>query len=256
MKPYLPIVPGSVSRRTIKDMIGGEIESLIASGVLRVGDQLPSERDLAALLNVSRETVRRSIQNLEERGVVTVSRGTRTRVNDVRLEKPSVGMLNASSITGYSIDDVFGARIAIERSVILDVAMRADGRFISRLDVILDAQKNYFNDPIQYFICDRSFHVTIYRHCSNRLMSDMAVDLYTYMLESRRNIIDYSRAKRGYGDHLVIVDAIRAGEPEKAAQALELHVNRQYETSRMLHEGAQAGTNQNSVGGVHTNKAG
>lgn len=234
MKPYLPIVPGNVSRRTIKDMIGDEIESLIASGVLRVGDQLPSERDLATLLNVSRETVRRSIQLLEKRGVVTISRGTRTRVNDVRLEKPNIGMLNSSSITGYTIDDVFGARIEIERAVIADAAARADADFIRRLEVILDAQKDCLNDTTRYFICDRSFHVTIYRHCNNRLMSDLAVDLYTYMLESRRNITDYARTKRGYEDHLSIMDAIKAGDASKAADVLEFHINRQYKTSRML----------------------
>lgn len=236
MKSYLPIVPGSVSRRTMKGMIGDEIESLIASGVLRLGDKLPSERDLATLLNVSRETVRRSIQLLAERGVVTISRGTRARVNDVNLEKPTIGMMNASSITGYSIDDVFGARIQIERAVIVDATEKADSNFINKLENILDAQNKCLDDPVQYFICDRSFHVTIYRCCSNRLMSDMAVDLYTYMLEKRRNIVDYVRAKRGYEDHLVILGAIRAGNSEKAAQTLQFHIDRQYRTSQMLLE--------------------
>lgn len=234
MKPYLPITPGNISRRTIKDMIGDEIESLIASGVLRVGDQLPSERDLATLLNVSRETVRRSIQLLEKRGVVTIARGTRTRVNDVRIEKPNIGMLSSSSITGYTIDDVFGARIDIERAVIANATKRADADFIGKLDIILEAQKNCLNDTTRFYICDRSFHVTIYRQCSNRLMSDLAVDLYTYMLESRRNITDYPRTKRGYEDHLAIVEAIKAGDAGKAADILEFHINRQFKTTRML----------------------
>lgn len=232
MKPHLPIVPGSVSRRTIKDMIGDEIETLIASGVLRVGDQLPSERDLAELLNVSRETVRRALQLLEERGIVTISRGTRAKVKDVKVEQPTVGTMSASSISGYSIEDVFAARMTIESAVVADATARADKNLIARLEVILEAQKNALDDPIQFFVCDRSFHLTIYRHCSNRLMSDMAVDLYTFMLEQRRHIFEPERAKRGLGDHVKMVDAIRRGDVEEAVEALRYHMDRQYNASR------------------------
>jgi DNA-binding FadR family transcriptional regulator len=232
MKPHLPIVPGSVSRRTIRDMLGNEIESLIASGVLRVGDQLPSERDLAELLNVSRETVRRSLQLLAERGIVTISRGKRAKVKNVKFEQPTVGTMNSSSISGYNIEDVFDARMLIESAVVADATARADKNLVARLEVILDAQKDALDDPIQFFVCDRSFHLTIYRHCGNKLMSNMAVDLFTYMLEQRRQVFEPERAHRGFGDHVKMVDAIRRGDVEEAVAASKLHLDRQYNASR------------------------
>ena len=43
---------------------------------LKKGDKLPSERELANILGISRATVRETLQKLEERGIVTVRRGS------------------------------------------------------------------------------------------------------------------------------------------------------------------------------------
>ena len=60
----------------VETVIAGEI----ADGVLRVGDQLPTEDALIARFEVSRITVRRAIQNLVSRGLVEIRRGKGTFV--------------------------------------------------------------------------------------------------------------------------------------------------------------------------------
>ena len=67
-------------RRSAREIVADKIASVIASGVLQVGDALPSERDLAAAIQVSRETVRGGVQILAARGIIEVSHGARTRV--------------------------------------------------------------------------------------------------------------------------------------------------------------------------------
>ena len=71
---------GSIVKRTVKEQISDKLASHIASGILQVGDELPSERELAAAFSVSRESVRSAIQDLASRGLVEVSQGARTRV--------------------------------------------------------------------------------------------------------------------------------------------------------------------------------
>jgi GntR family transcriptional regulator len=56
------------------------LASEIADGVLKVGDQLPTEDTLIARFEVSRITVRRAIQNLVGRGLVEIRRGKGTFV--------------------------------------------------------------------------------------------------------------------------------------------------------------------------------
>lgn len=76
----------AIRKQTAKEIIRDKIVSLIASGILQVGDELPGERELAAMLAVSRETVRGAVQRLAGEGIVQVSQGARTRVAKVDVE--------------------------------------------------------------------------------------------------------------------------------------------------------------------------
>src|SRR5215469_9203186 len=60
----------------VETILAGEI----ADGVLKVGDQVPTEDTLIARFDVSRITVRRAIQNLVSRGLVEIRRGKGTFV--------------------------------------------------------------------------------------------------------------------------------------------------------------------------------
>jgi DNA-binding FadR family transcriptional regulator len=61
MTAQFPQLCGATYKQTASDMVRDKIVSLIASGVLQLGDELPGERELAAMLLVSRETVRGAI---------------------------------------------------------------------------------------------------------------------------------------------------------------------------------------------------
>ena len=63
-----PHLKAEIGRRTVRERISDKLASLVASGILHVGDELPSERELASLLAVSRETVRGAIQTLAAMG--------------------------------------------------------------------------------------------------------------------------------------------------------------------------------------------
>src|SRR3712207_2621581 len=62
------------SRRTFEEAVD-QIAERIKSGDLHVGDRLPSERELAAQMRISRPTLREAIKTLTEAGVLEVRRG-------------------------------------------------------------------------------------------------------------------------------------------------------------------------------------
>ena len=62
------------SRRTFEDAVE-QIAEKIKSGDLHVGDRLPSERELAAQMRISRPTLREAVRTLAEAGVLDVRRG-------------------------------------------------------------------------------------------------------------------------------------------------------------------------------------
>jgi GntR family transcriptional regulator len=80
--------------------ISGEIRRLIAVGVLKPGDRLPTVRELAARIRVNRNTAARAIQQLESDGVVSTRVGKGTFVSEVvgRADRPELEREIDSSI--------------------------------------------------------------------------------------------------------------------------------------------------------------
>ncbi|MFM2289754.1 MAG: hypothetical protein RL684_2897, partial [Pseudomonadota bacterium] len=78
--PRVPGDRGGITKRTVKDQVSDKLTYMIHSGLLRPGDELPSERELAATLGVSRESVRAAIGVLQGRRMIEVSQGMRTRI--------------------------------------------------------------------------------------------------------------------------------------------------------------------------------
>jgi GntR family transcriptional repressor for pyruvate dehydrogenase complex len=69
-----------ISAGKIADQIILQVENLILQGVLRPGERLPSERDLAETMDVSRPTLREALADLESRGLIVARPGGGTFV--------------------------------------------------------------------------------------------------------------------------------------------------------------------------------
>jgi GntR family transcriptional regulator len=67
-----------------------QVEMAIADGRLSTGDQLPTVRGLAVELQVNPNTVARSYNELEIRGIVNTQQGTGTFISDKKIEIPDV----------------------------------------------------------------------------------------------------------------------------------------------------------------------
>jgi DNA-binding FadR family transcriptional regulator len=237
----MPDVRRSIARQSVTDIISEKLEGLIVSGVLNVGDELPSERDLAAALAVSRETVRGSIRRLAERGIVEVSHGSRTRVVSTDVGPLQIGISQPSTINRYDADAVHQARMLVERAVVAEAAVAIDAAALDLLDASLAAQRQALRDPLQFLICDREFHVTIYRAAPNALLADFVTDLYTYMLDERRQAVSRPGAiGKSYEDHVAIVAALRARDAEAVVAAFTRHLTRIYVTSRSIRAALEA----------------
>jgi DNA-binding FadR family transcriptional regulator len=221
-----------LTRRTVRERISDKLASLVASGILQVGEELPSERELAALLAVSRETVRGAIQTLAGQGIVEIAQGARTRVVSRKIDTLKIGVASPSAINGYDLESVHGARLLVERAVVAEVAARIDNGTLARLEQSLAIQRQTMRDPVHFLICDREFHLAIYRCAGNPLLADFVIDLYTFMLDHRRVAVSQPGAiEASYRDHVAIYEALRARDPEAVVAAFGRHIDRIYATT-------------------------
>ena len=238
----MPAFQDAIVKRSIKDVVADKIAGLIASGMLQVGDALPSERELAASLNVSRETVRGAVQILAMRGIIGISHGARTRVLRADVGSVAIGVATARAIDAYDLDSVHAARMLVEGQVVADAARLADESTLAALDASLDAQRAADGDPVRFLIADREFHVAIYQASGNRLLADFTTDLYAYMMGHRRVAVARSHAIRvSLADHVAIAEALRCHDAERAVRAFATHTCRIFESTRALLTGTTAG---------------
>jgi DNA-binding FadR family transcriptional regulator len=205
---------------------------MISSGLLRLGDDIPSERELAATLGVSRETVGGAIRILAARGIVEVSQGARTRViraDGLPLEED---MPTLRELTCYSPRTVHEARLVVECAVVGDAARHISDKTLESLKDLLDTQTKLFRDPPAFQISDREFHERIYQSCANPLMAKLVGHLYTYALDVRRLVLSKSGAiKQSYEDHLLVYEALKSRDPDAAVSAMRSHLESVYRTT-------------------------
>ena len=228
----IPGEKGQIGKRTVKDQISDKIAYMIHSGLLQPGDELPSERELANTLSVSRETVRSAIGVLQAKHMVEVSQGARTRILGTGPFKLYESVSTLGDLKNRSIAEVSEARAAVEVQVIWLAAQRISKQQLKRLDDLVADQASMLKDPVRFQISDQEFHHTLYRACGNNLLADVVSDFYGYALEYRRRVLQREGAiSRSVSEHRNIVEALKTHQPELAVQAMQQHLDQVHKTT-------------------------
>jgi GntR family transcriptional regulator, sialic acid-inducible nan operon repressor len=225
-----------LTNKTKKEMLAGKILEMIFTGLLRDGDQLPSERELGSMFGVSRETVRGALGMIAAYGLISVSHGAKTRVNrNKELLKrctrlmPDLGLVE---VNNYDIDAVFDSRKVIEGAVARHAARNIDKKGLQALRKLLDQQKQLFNEPVHFQLSDKSFHKLISEYAHNDILHKYTEDLYGYGLNFRRQVMQMEGSiKRSYLEHEAIYQALEAGDGDQAEQAMLRHLESVYQSS-------------------------
>lgn len=228
---------GDVSRGSVRDIIAEKLALLVSSGVLAVGDELPAERELAASLSVSRETIRGAIGILAGHGVLRVMQGARTVVSSKDVSKVLLDGPAALLAGRYGLDDVHEARMLVENRVVRSASARVTDDLLARLETSIAAQTACGDDAVRFLLCDREFHALLYKAGGNEPLFHFCMALYNYMLDHRRRIVARPGAiAQSIRDHHAIVTALLEHDPDSAAAAISAHTTRIYETTRQFLE--------------------
>lgn len=163
-----------VMPRRLSDEIASRVRALIEEQQLEAGMKLPAERQLAAQLGVSRNSLREALATLVSEGVLMSRRGGGTFVrwqHDDWSEQNIVQPLKTlmENDPDYSFD-ILEARHAIETSTAWHAAMRATEADKEKLKACFEATQS--SDPDIASQADVRFH----RHCRSVAQCGSAPD--------------------------------------------------------------------------------
>ncbi len=212
------------------------VEAGILAGTHRPGDQLPTERDLATQLAVSRSAVREAMRVLQTQGLITSSTGPGrgTRIAPARGDALARIFQLHLMLSDAGTADLTETRIALERSSAALAAQRTSPRSIRKLRSLVTAmddadQVDEFND------LDTQFHVQIARTGQSELIADLTVAIRHAVRGAIRAasaaLPDWPEHRNQLlREHSEILAAIESGDPVSAANLVEQHIRRAYVT--------------------------
>lgn len=212
------------------------VEAGILSGTLRVGDQLPPERDMAGQLGVSRAAVREAMRVLQTQGLITSSTGPGrgTRIAPARGDALARIFQLHLSLSEAGTSDITETRVALERSSAALAAQRATPQDLQRLSALMDAMVSA-ETIAEFNGLDTDFHVAIARAGKTELVADLTVAVRQAVRDS---ILRTSRNLPGWehhrdqltAEHAAILAAIQSRDPDASATLVEKHIRRAYAT--------------------------
>jgi GntR family transcriptional regulator, transcriptional repressor for pyruvate dehydrogenase complex len=142
-----------VHRRSVPDEVFDQLLEDIVAGDLQVGQPLPSERQLAEVLGVSRPAVREALQRLVHAGLIEVRQGEATTVRDYQ-RSAGLDLLPRLLTTGGIPDlavvrSILEVRLTLAPDVARRCAQRRDDEVVARLHAHLASLEDAAGDPGQ-----------------------------------------------------------------------------------------------------------
>lgn len=200
----------------LHDEVVDQIKRLIDSGEIRPGDRLPSERDLALRMDVSRNVLREALRALEARGLIITHHGVGRVVRP--LERNVATASHSDALEIATIDEVLETRELIESAAAGLASERHNDDDRTRLLRTARLRGTW--------TANRDFHLAVASATHNYMLETVIQDQLDLLFElhQRERYGAPRDAEYLLDDHLAIADAILARDSESARELMAEHL--------------------------------
>ena len=195
----------------------------IADAKYLPNERLPAERDLSDAFGVARGTLREALRQLEEMDYVERRAGSGTYVTFDDSAPPRVTEATRPL-------ELVDARFALEPHICRLVVLHSTERDLLRCEQLLKRMENWNGDADAFAETDEAFHFLLAEITRNPMliwMMQKVADVRSHSQWAQMRSLTLSAEMiEGYNlEHRAVMDAIRAREPERAAQAMKDHLS-------------------------------
>jgi GntR family transcriptional regulator, transcriptional repressor for pyruvate dehydrogenase complex len=225
--PFLKINSEKLSQAVIV-----QIEQLILRGILRPGERLPSERDMAERMGVSRPSLRDAIADLSARGLLISRPGAGVFVADVIDSTFSDALIHLFSTHDEAVLDFISFRrdmegLACQRAS--QVGSETDLKVIDTIFKKMEAA-HLKRDPTDEAQLDADFHMAIIEASHNVVMLHMMRSMFQLLRQGvfyNRQVMFKNRVTRDQilDQHRAMNTAIQERDPVAARAAISAHMD-------------------------------
>lgn len=221
-----------VEHDSVADSVVAQIEDMLVAGILKQGTRLPSERELAEVMDVSRPKLREALKRLEENGLIEVRHGEGSFIAKLTGQAMSPALLNLYARHSGAFFDYleyrrtqegFAARLAAERATSSDRSIVQSS--MSKLEEAWES-----DDDLGSREADIAFHASIVDASHNSTLIHMMGSIFELTRQGVFYNRGFLRSIDGTGkvlllQHKAICNAVLAGDPEAAETAAVAHID-------------------------------
>ncbi len=221
-----------INAEKLSQAVVRQIELLILEGILRPGERLPSERELADKMGVSRPSLREAIAELQDKGLLTSKAGAGIFVADVvgSAFSPALALLFAEH--DKALFDVIAFRRDIESLAAERACRQGSDTDLAVIQKIHDKMERAHakRDPSDEASLDAEFHLSIIDASHNVIMIHMMRSMYELVRQGvfyNRQIMFRQKTTRDalLEQHGAINSALQARNGATARRAIEAHLD-------------------------------
>jgi GntR family transcriptional repressor for pyruvate dehydrogenase complex len=202
------------------------VRDLIERGLVRPGDRLATEREIAVQIGVSRASVRAGLRALAAMRVIRSRQGSGTYISDV----PSLGSEPLSflaALHGFTGEQMYEARRVLEVGAAGLAAERATPDQIASLADEVASLFERMGDPLRFLNHDITFHRIVAEASGNPIIGTLVETVSALYYDRRRRTAEQA-SDRDLMDaaeaHRRIYQAIRAHDADAARRAMHDHL--------------------------------
>jgi GntR family transcriptional repressor for pyruvate dehydrogenase complex len=213
-----------IRRNKVYEEVAQQIERLILKK-LQPGDKLPSERELAEMLGVSRSSIRDAIRGLELMGMVEPRQGAGTIVREVSSDSLINPFSNALKRRRESVSELLDFRKMLEPPLAARAAAHASADEVSEMEEILERQQAKQAQGESTVAEDSEFHYSVALASGNSVVLKVLDILMDLLRDTReRSLQVEGRAQKSIAGHRRILAAIKRHDAEGAKSAMRRHI--------------------------------
>ncbi len=219
-----------LERKRFSDEVAEQIKQHIINKLLRPGEKLASERDLALQFGVSRPVIRESLKILEYIGFLEVIPGS---TGGSFIRKANYQLVSGSlevmfQLGTLEIKELLEARRILETETARFAAIRATSEDLNRIELTISEMQININDQEikkKFLKANDSFHTAVAKAAKNQILLLNVNSLRQAVF----NLIDqhnpgYESINSALGFHQQIFEAIKARDGKAAHRAMEEHL--------------------------------
>ena len=236
-----------IKQNAAYEQIIDQIMRKIHSGMLKAGDLLPPERELAKAMGVNRHTIREGLVALEYMGILERKVGVGTLVKNVGQDILIERIVNAPQFSSLGfLEELTELRMALEPSITAIAAERASEEQIGFIENAMKDLETMIDDPVKMNAAHMRFHLGIAEATGNSTILTLMKPILLMHTEYREQIV-YSENRKGemLKEHRLIWEAVKNKDSKAAQKAMLSHLTSLEKIHRKLNKSKQAGVSLN-----------